>query len=185
MTRTLEPLTECHLVKKVRCGNIEAFNLLSEFYRPLLIQVAMKFVHNSDDARDIVQDTLIKALKNIAQVSIDRPIRPWLIKICLNMSIDFARNKKSHKMTPLLDYYVDHNLGVQESVESALTCHAVRLAIGEMPDQYRQIIEMRFMQQKPISEIAAELNTPEGTIKSWLFRARHLLRQSCNSELLD
>lgn len=50
-------------------------------------------------------------------------------------------------------------------------------AIGRLPEKYRQIIVMRHFKHMDVNEIAAALDKPEGTIKSWLFRARALLKK--------
>lgn len=181
ITNGFNDFPEKQLVLRVQEGDRDSFNSLAEEYRPFLTHIAFRLLHNQEDARDAVQDSLIKALKSLSQFSSDRPIKPWLARICINNCIDHLRDQRNHRLlsVPLFEYLVDDRVGVQETIEQEMTIDAVRLAISQMPKRYRKILELRLLQQKPISEIAIELHTPEGTVKSWLFRARVQLQKSC------
>ena len=71
----------------------------------------------------------------------------------------------------------DETSNVETGVESRQESEVVQGAITRLPDRYREIIVMRHYRHMDVNEIAHELNKPEGTVKSWLFRARALLKK--------
>lgn len=169
---------EAHLVQRAKLGEAVAFELLADIYRPTLHSLAMKMLRNSDDANDAVQEALVKAFRAIRDFDVDRPIKPWLCRICANCCVDAVRSRKRDG-DPLDQHeYMLHgseDIGLQ--AEDRVIERAVLDAIGRLPEKYRKIIFMRHFRHMEVTEIAQELNRPEGTIKSWLFRARALLKK--------
>lgn len=156
-----------------------AFELLADLYRPTLQAIAMRMLRNSEDASDAVQETFIKAWRAIGDFDPKRPIKPWFCRICANCCVDIVRDRK--RQVEDLDKYehavADPSIDPQGLAEEAMTSHEVREAIARLPEQYRQIVMMRHFRHMDVNEIALALNRPEGTVKSWLFRARSMLRQ--------
>ena len=170
---------EAHLVQRAVNGETIAFELLSDMYRPTLRNLAMRMLRNSDDANDVVQETLVKAYRAIGDFDSERPIKPWLCRICTNCCIDSVRNRKHHGES--LDNHEfmlqDHSQEIEERTEGVMSHRQVVDAIGRLPEKYRKIIFMRHFKHMEVNEIAVALNKPEGTIKSWLFRARAMLKR--------
>lgn len=139
----------------------------------------MRMLRNADDANDVVQETLLKAFRAIKDFDPERPIRPWLCRICANCCVDSVRDRK--RVHDSLDVHehtlADASSDAGEHVEDTFTRSQVIEAVDRLPENYRRIIFMRHFQHKEVNEIAQELKKPEGTIKSWLFRARALLRK--------
>jgi RNA polymerase sigma-70 factor (ECF subfamily) len=170
---------ESHLVKRAAIGETVAFELLADLYRPTLYSLALRMLRNTDDAKDAVQEALVKAFRAIGDFDPTRPIRPWLCRICTNCCVDAVRNRKRDG-DPLdqHEYMLqDGEASLDERANGSIRQTAVIEAIHRLPEKYRRIIFMRHFQHKDVNEIAVELNKPEGTIKSWLFRARALLRK--------
>ena len=169
---------ESHLTERAAAGDEGAFELLSDMYRPMLGSLALRILRNRDDANDAVQDTFVKALRAIGDFDTARPLKPWLCRICANCCMDSVRHRKRDGSS--LDQH-EHVLHEKEPVEDQAT-GSIRQgqlfeAIGRLPEKYRQIILMRHFRHMEVNEIAVELDKPEGTIKSWLFRARALLKK--------
>ena len=170
---------ESHLVRRAALGETVAFELLADLYRPTLFSLALRMLRNSDDAKDAVQETLLKAFRAIGDFDASRPIRPWLCRICTNCCVDLVRNRRRDG-DPLEQHeYMlqDGEESLDERASGSIRQKAVVEAIHRLPEKYRKIIFMRHFQHKDVNEIAEELNKPEGTIKSWLFRARALLKK--------
>jgi RNA polymerase sigma-70 factor (ECF subfamily) len=142
-------------------------------------------LRDQDDARDAVQETFLKAFKAIGDFDPERPIKPWLCRICTNCCIDAVRGKK--KQPESLDQH-DYMLADDEPMLDERAAGAYRQsliieAIAKLPGKYRDIILMRHFKHMDVNEIAHALNKPEGTIKSWLFRARALLKKDLHAAL--
>ena len=170
---------EAHLIQRAAVGETVAFELLSDLYRNTLHSLAMRMLRNSDDANDAVQDTLVKAFRHIKEFDPERPIKPWLCRICANCCVDLVRSKRHCGESLDQHEYMleDKGESLDRRANGSIVQSQVIAAIGRLPDHYRRIILMRHFQHKDVMEIAHELDKPEGTIKSWLFRARALLKK--------
>ena len=171
---------ESQLIRRATAGEIEAFDLLAERHRAVLRSLALRMLRNADDANDVVQDTLVKAFRAIREFDPTRPIRPWLCRICTNCCVDAVRQRRRDGDSLDAHEYIlvdesqesaDETAGL--SIEHGQVMHAVE----RLPENYRRIIVMRHFNHMDVNEIADALNKPEGTIKSWLFRARAMLRK--------
>ena len=169
---------ESSLVIEIRNGNADAFQSLMDTYRPMLIGLALRKLHNTDDAADVVQETFVKAFRSLKDFDTSRPLRPWLTRICMNCIVDLARQRKnSTESIENHEYSLSDNGEMTERAEGALMRGQIMEAIKRLPWRYRQIIMMRHFEHMDVNEIADRLHKPEGTIKSWLFRARAMLQK--------
>jgi RNA polymerase sigma-70 factor, ECF subfamily len=170
---------ESHLVERAKLGERVAFELLTDQYRPTLLNLALRMLRNTDDAKDAVQDTLVKAFRALKDFDPERPIKPWLCRICANCCVDTVRERKRDG-DPLEqhEYMLQDGADtLDEQASESIEGDAVREAVNRLPEKYRKIIFMRHFRHMDVNEIAAELKKPEGTIKSWLFRARAILKK--------
>lgn len=169
---------ESHLVVRAQQGESVAFELLTDLYREPLRALAYRNLRNADDAQDVVQDTFVKAFRAIHQFRTGRPVFPWLARICANCCIDVMRQRR-HKEEELEKH--EFSLcgldNVERSAEASEDRGMVRASIMKLPKHYREIVMMRHYDEMEVSEIAQRINKPEGTVKSWLFRARAIMRQ--------
>jgi RNA polymerase sigma-70 factor (ECF subfamily) len=155
-----------------------AFDLLCEQVRPTLYGIAYRMLRNSDDANDAVQDTLIRALKALRDFDPERPIRPWLSRICANCCVDIIRTRRGSESLDVHEHALaTDDASLDEQTDLAFQQRALVAAVDRLPATYRKIIFMRHFRHMEVNEIADELKKPEGTVKSWLFRARAMLRQ--------
>ena len=175
---------ESHLVQRATAGEAVAFELLADLYRPTLNHVALRLLRNADDAHDAVQETLVKALRALKDFDSERPIKPWLCRICVNCCVDVSRNRR-HEGGSLdqHDYNLQDPQALEATANGSFQQSAVVDAIERLPEKYRRIIFMRHFRHMDVVEIANALNKPEGTVKSWLFRARTLLKKDLSVAL--
>jgi RNA polymerase sigma-70 factor (ECF subfamily) len=170
---------ESHLIARAAEGEAVAFELLTDLHRPGLYSLALKMLRNPDDANDAVQETILKAYRAIKEFDPERPLKPWLFRICSNCCVDVVRSRK--RDTDSLDEHEhaipDPRERIDERAGIAIRQSQLIEAMGRLPEKYRQIIFMRHFRHMEVNEIAHELNKPEGTIKSWLFRARAMLKK--------
>lgn len=170
---------EDHLVSGAKSGDLVAMELIADRYRNQIRGHALRMLRDQEDAEDAVQDTFVKAFRGIRTFEQGRPLLPWLMRICSNCCVDILRSRRpledtidSHEHT-LSDARAD----VEEGVDANFRGQRVREAVSRLPERYRRIIEMRHFGHMDVIEIARALNAPEGTIKSWLFRARAILKK--------
>ena len=168
---------EVQLVQRAAKGDETAFASLIEIHRPTLTSMAMRLLRNPDDAQDAVQETFVKAFRALKDFDSSRPLKPWLCRICSNCCVDTVRSR--HKDGYSLDQNeidVEDTRNIEEDTTGMLRQGQILEAINRLPARYKKIIMMRHFNHMDVIEIASALNKPEGTIKSWLFRARHMLK---------
>lgn len=176
---------ETHLVERAKLGEAVAFEIIADTYRPVLTSLALRMVRNMDDAKDVVQETLVKAFRAIKHFEPDRPLKPWLCRICSNCCIDTVRQKrKDGESLDAHEYALaDPSQDLEEKAIRAMRQRLVIEAVSRLPEKYRRIVFMRHFRHMDVNEIADALQKPEGTIKSWLFRARALLKRDLEVSL--
>lgn len=172
---------EIHLITEAQRGNKIAFELLADEYRATLFAVAQKMLRNSEDASDAVQDSLLKAYRGLHSFEPGRPVLPWLCRIVHNSCLDQIRQRK-FATEPLSAH--EHCLVGPSNDPIDWEAKAMRDAIRRLPLLYRSILELRIYQDMEVNEIADSLGKPEGTVKSWLFRARTLLKKELTANAI-
>ena len=169
---------ESHLVDQAKNGETVAFEMLADQYRDSLQGQAYRILRNSEDASDAVQETLIKAMRALPNFRPGKPVAPWLSRICRNCCMDILRSrKKDPEEIEKFEYQLTSNEDVSLDSERSFDAETLQLSIKRLPSHYREIVMMRHYDQMEVVEIARAINKPEGTVKSWLFRARMMLRK--------
>ena len=176
---------ELSFVYRAKSGDYAAFEQLVATKRDHLYRQAYRKLKNVEDAHDAVQEALVKAFRAMGSFDPNRPLLPWLQRICSNCCVDFVRNKKREGESLDAHEYMlaDPDQNLEEKAIRAMRQRMVIEAVGRLPDKYRKIVFMRHFRHMDVNEIADALAKPEGTIKSWLFRARALLKKDLQMSL--
>ena len=139
---------------------------------------AKNLTSDPEDAKDLLQETLFKALTNRDKFQGDKNLKAWVFTIMKNTFINnYRRNVRSNTLIDSTDnsYYLNlRSDSVFQSPESTHTEKEIRNAIGELPDDYRLPFEMHTKGYK-YKEIAEYLDQPLGSVKSKIFFARKRL----------
>lgn len=170
----------------------------SEFERivsPLLdslYRTALRMTRNPEDAEDLVQDTCLKAYRHFDRFEEGSNLRAWLFKILTNLYINHYRKQSKEPATVDLaeaeDYFLFKEMiaagevSRYRSPESDLFDRVlggdVERAIGELPEEFRIVVVMAFLEGLSYEEISAVLGVPMGTVKSRLHRGRKMLQKT-------
>ncbi len=171
------------LVKKILAGNTKEFKTLIEQYQRLVSHIVFRMISKEADREDICQDVFIQVFQSLGNFKFESKLSTWIARIAYNRCINYLEKKK----TPLFD---DLSLA-EESTETqsgdsfapdTYTEHQDRssrlqLEIDQLPVQFRTILTLYHLDEMKYHEISEILELPEGTVKSYLFRARKLLKQ--------
>lgn len=141
---------------------------------------AFTLTRDNESAKDLLQETIYRALANREKYNVGTNIKAWLYTIMRNIFINNYRRKAKQKTifdsTPnefLIDY---QQVTVANSAESALKLKEIQNAVHQLPDLFKQPFILYFEGYK-YHEIAHVLNEPLGTIKSRIHFARKLLKE--------
>jgi len=168
-------------------GNQKAYTQLVETHRAAVFHIVNRIIHNEEAARDLVQETFMKAFASLASYRSEFRFSTWLYKIAANSSIDYLRKRRIQALS--LDAPLDTGDGHME-IEVPDETHNPELelvrkqqrfsiedAIESLPPKYREVIVYRHKDDKSYEEIADLLVIPVGTVKARIFRARELLKR--------
>ena len=145
--------------------------------RPKLYRVAFSWNHNAALADDLVQETLIKALRSKGQLRDMAKINGWLFSILANCWRDhFRQNRVMEDIDELDDYHcVDDTTPENEHAQSQIVSR-VRMAVAKLPIGQRQVLTLVDLEEFSYMDVAGILSIPIGTVMSRLCRARQTLK---------
>lgn len=154
------------------CRTNDLHNQLEQI-RPRLYRLAYSWSHNAALADDLVQETMIKALKNAAQLRDPALLNSWLFSILANCWRDhFRQYKEMDDIEEMEDYRYAHE-NTPEAVHSQMQIIArVRNAVSRLPPGQRQVLTLVDLEELSYIEVATILDIPIGTVMSRLCRAR-------------
>jgi len=179
--------TDEQLINMSISGDNNAFGMLVEHYQNKAYAISIRIVQNHDDALDCVQESFIKAYKNLKQFNFQSSFNTWLYRIVTNTSLDLLRRNKKHLNDLPIEkpqneeddeYFIqieDDSSDVEEITTRKENIKAVHEAISELSDDFKKVIILFEIEQLSLTEVADILKVPVGTIKSRLFRAREKL----------
>lgn len=152
-----------------------------------LFYYALSLTADSDNANDLLQETLLKALSNQDKYIDNTNLKAWMYTIMKNTFInDYRRNKKTRTTFDVSDrsfFFADTGEGFH-SPESAYSSKEIFERIVELEDDFRIPFSM-FLDGYKYKEIAEELNLPLGTVKSRIFFTRKKLEKSMSEYSLN
>jgi len=176
-----EPLdTDADLVRRCLTSEEAAYALLLERHQGRVYSFLLRLVGNSHDAEDLAQVVFLKAFRSLGSFDPARPFHSWLFAVAHHAALDFLRARKAdlsldHDEDPIEP--VDAADGPERLAETALDGALVERLIAALPPLYREALLLRHVEGLSVSDVAAALGLPEGTVKVRLFRARELMRR--------
>ncbi|MGB5279157.1 MAG: sigma-70 family RNA polymerase sigma factor [Gammaproteobacteria bacterium] len=167
-------------MKKIK-NLFAAARLKQEFAdrRKKLYKVAYSWCHNPSLADDLVQETMLKAIKNAANLRDQATLDTWLYRILLNNWHDHLRIQGRN--TELYDVSDENQPGHDDSYQQSQIVGRVRASVERLPMSLREVVTLADFAGFSYAEIAEIVDIPIGTVMSRLFRARQNLKE----QLLD
>ncbi len=173
------------LITSAKAGDNNAFNFLYEEHREMIYRLAYKLSGSNENAEEIMQETFIKAFKNISSLSTNSmdSFKYWIIRICVNTSISHLRKMKTRKNTFVLESIEnpENYLSSEPNQEAGIHIDEIREIIDRtvetLSTKQKIIFNLRYNHDMKIKKIANILNISEGNIKSQLYRAVSKLKK--------
>jgi RNA polymerase sigma-70 factor (ECF subfamily) len=169
-------------IDRARRGDRDAFRLLVDRHARPVFRLAFRMTGTENDAEDMVQETFLKAWKQLAKFDNRAAFGTWLHKICANCSLDHIRARKRKQDTraegdPLAQVATGapspERLALSSEITGILTS-----ALDELSDMERAAFVLRHYEGQSIEEISAALGVQPGAAKHSVFRAVQKLRQA-------
>lgn len=175
-------LDEHALIHRAKTGDTESFGPLVQKYYPCVYNNIHRRVIDIETAKDLTQETWLKAFRAIKTFRGDSTFASWLYRIAENVCIDYFRKQQNaYDIEPL--HTVDerripqtHSDPCRDLERQELQVY-LRAAIQRLTDTRKQVFLLYYAQDLSIKQIATRLNRSEGTIKSHLRNARLQLQE--------
>ena len=167
------------IVEKCKQNDRKAQLKLYNQYCDGMFAVAKRFVKDSFEAEDIVQESFIKAFAKLHQYKGEVTFGAWLKRIVINKSIDTLKSKKQEliEMNEVHLKVVDPEYEDEWLVDDAITLNEVKAMINELPDKYRYVMILFLMEGYDHQEISQILNISEVASRTQLSRGKTKLRE--------
>ena len=176
-------------LERARGGDRDAFRVLVEHHATAVFRLAYRMTGNETDAEDMVQETFLRAWREIARFDGRASFGTWLHRICSNRTVDFlrARNRWQPAAAPSSDPDQDYdpfrNLATElpspeRSAQSAQASAMLQPAIAALSETERTAFILRHYEGLSIEEIASALGVQPGAARHSIFRAIRKLRKT-------
>jgi len=175
------------LVERVQRGDKKAFDILVLKYQHKLVKLVSRYVYDSSEVLDVVQEAFLKAYRAIPSFRGDSAFYTWLYRIGVNtaknhlisqgrkpprVDIDAEEAEQYEGVSQLKEYATPEGLLLKEEVENTVVT-----AIDDLPEDLRTAITLRELEGLSYEEIAEAMGCPVGTVRSRIFRAREAIHQ--------
>lgn len=144
-------------------------------YKENHYRLAYSYVKNADDALDIVQESIYKAISSVDSLKNPNHIKTWFYRIVVNTSLDFLRK---HGKVSVVENEILENLdaGTIDEYEN----FDLQRALENLPERYRTVVILRFFENLKLEEVAEILNENINTVKTRLYKSLKILRVELN-----
>lgn len=180
-------LSDTELINKAQKGDESAFNELICRYDSNVLSLALKYVNDRDDAKDIYQEVFLRVFRGLKNFKYKSEFSTWLYRITTNVCLTFVSRSNKQAMTRInndmeadaIDSITgagDENDNPDQYLERSEIKTNVNEALNKLSPKQKMIFMLKHYEGYKIREISEMLSTSEGTIKKYLFEANHKLR---------
>ena len=178
-------VNDATLIKRIQAGDRHAFRWLIKSNERLVYGVVWKIVGNRPDTEDICQEVFLKVHQKLDTFNQESKLSTWIAKIAYNQALSHLRKRDILQDSAdvqdaalgerLTDSGAETPTGYLEAKELKTVVHE---AVEKLPLPYRTLIDLFHIQEMSYAEIVEISGFPEGTVKSYLFRGRKLLKET-------
>ena len=166
------------LVEKVLAGDTGVFGIIIKNTETLVAQVIYKMITGKEDRKDIAQEVYLKAFTNLPGFRFDAKLSTWIARIAYNTCFNHLEKKKLLLIDDLNFPNKMINNTANWELDLKETSVIISAAIEKLPPILKTLITLYHNEDLSYAEIQQITEMPEGTIKSYLFRARKALKEN-------
>jgi len=172
--------------------NIEFFAYLFERYeKKLLAYIIRSSSFSYTEAEEVLQESFIKAWKNLNSFDEDLKFSSWIYRIVHNTTISEWRKTQSkgkenmHQVSEEIFQKIPDELDIEKKFSQKIDSTQIHSVISAMPEKYREILVLRFFEEMSYTEISDILKKPLGTISTLVNRAKKMFIQTAQKKNID
>ena len=168
-------MSDKHLIESCRKGDSKAFGRLYEIYSAKMYGICLRYVGNTDTARDILHDGFIVAYTKIKEYKGDGSFEGWLRKIFVNTALNHIRKKDLFTNIDSVNVSNEYLLG-NSDVLDRMSAKELMNILAKLPEGYRTVLNLFAVEGYTHAEIGEMLGISEGTSRSQYSRAKVMLQ---------
>ncbi len=174
---------DTQLVIASQQGDQEAFASLVQRHQRLVFNMALRMLQDYEEASEITQEAFLAAWMGLPSFRGEARFATWLYRIAYNCALKQLERRKRERLllVAIEAEQILEDVNKQKQAEDILELRArqaiIREQLEKLPTKYRIVLTLRHIQEMTYEEMADILTLPIGTIKTHLFRARHLLKE--------
>lgn len=175
-----ETKIERWIIERARSGDSKSQEVLLKHYEAKVFDLILRIVNNYEDAKDVLQDTFVKALVNIGKFDTSYDFGRWLMCIAARTSIDLLRKRKRLRTVDLEAVQEKDSTSkpsLEQELEAKTDQETIVRCIESLDPKYRTVILLRYRDDFSYSEISEALGIPLGSVKVLLHRAHKRVRE--------
>ena len=157
---------------KLKANEQKEYQEIVEKYSNMVYRLSYFYTNSKYDADDIYQDVFLKYLQNKKQFENEEHKKAWLIRVTINCCKKLWLSSWKRKIIPLDDeikFEMEKNIGLYNEIK-------------KLPKKYRVVIHLFYYEQYSVKDISKILKQKESTIRTWLTRARKMLKNYIKEE---
>ena len=181
---------DSELIKKAKQGNHGAFNILTSKYYPRVYASIFSFIKSKEDSEDLSQQTFIKVWQQLDSFRGDSAFFTWVYRIAINLAKNFVTSsgfKKQKINTSIEDTEIDISSfnDIESTVIQDESLEEMNDYIDTLPESLKTAFVLREVEGKSYEDIAIITQTPIGTVRSRIFRARESIVEFIEKEIIS
>ena len=181
---------DSELIKKAKQGNHGAFNILTSKYYPRVYASIFSFIKSKEDSEDLSQQTFIKVWQQLDSFRGDSAFFTWVYRIAINLAKNFVTSsgfKKQKINTSIEDTEIDISSfnDIESTVIHDESLEEINYYIDTLPESLKTAFVLREVEGKSYEDIAMITQTPIGTVRSRIFRARESIVEFIEKEIIS
>jgi RNA polymerase sigma-70 factor, ECF subfamily len=170
------------LMQQLLRKDVSAFEELYERHSRIVYSLVLRILRQGATAEEVVQDVFLQLWRNSSRYDLSRPFVPWLLTMARNRALDHLRLKSERQRRREEQTEQFPQIAAAPEYEKALDekrrAQRVRSLMGSLPAAQKRAIELAYFEGLSHSEIAASLEEPLGTVKSWIRSGLLRLKES-------
>jgi RNA polymerase sigma-70 factor (ECF subfamily) len=174
------------LIERSLEGSGRAFKKLVDKYHPLVYSVVRGIMGNRHEVEDVTQEVFIKVYRKLATFRGEARLSTWIYRIARNEAINAAKSARlDTDSLEEAERISSGDPGPERYLERRVTASLVEELLSMLDEQYRVVLELRYMGEKSYAEIAEILEIPIGTVKTYIHRGKTMLKQRLSRRGLE
>lgn len=180
------------IIARIHSGETRAYALLVDRYKDRAFSLALRLVGRREEAEELVQDAFVNAYRSLGSFRGDARFATWLHRIVYNLCMTKISRRRP-RMNSIDEYYSDgtefdvksNDRDPQAGVEQREMVRLIEEEISQLSEKLKTPILLFYLEEMKYEEIAELMGIPIGTVKTYLFRGRAILRERLKEKLRD